>query len=537
MPRAIILLLTGVSFLLTSCFKELAEDLEDIESLKWNPTLAVPLANGSFTIAEFAEDLSGDNFSTTTREDGLVVFNYSQDQVFSEYAENLVEIQDENYTSSINIPSTSLPDLAVNGTVTTENTHEFGLNTSFNDKLYNASLKGGTLEIDLAGNFPASGELTFTFNGLTDEQGSTLTTTFQWTYDGTNTQSFQRSINLDGLDIDLTDNGTTYNYFYFTSSLTLNYEGQTVTSNEKFDMNLDLIGMEFSKALATIGRRTIVTESNLITLNFAEELKGGLYYFDEPAFKFNFKNSFGIPVDAVLVEAIANSNTKGSVSMIGEAVNNPFSLQYPSESEMGTIVETDISIDHQNSNLPVLIAWQADEIAYTFEGIVNANDNNDVHFVLDTSRIVADIDLELPMIGRFRNLRFSETYDFSGSDLEEAEYALFKLSSSNGFPISAKLQLYFLDNSTNLIDSLIYEDQQVLEAGEVDTNGKVIQATEKDIDVMVPRDRLVDIAAASRLVFRAILDTPENDVRSVRIYEDDRLDVKIYIQTEFEIIL
>ena len=204
---------------------------------------------------------------------------------------------------------------------------------------------------------------------------------------------------------------------------------------------------------------------------------------------------------------------------------------------MGTIVETDISIDHQNSNLPVLIAWQADEIAYTFEGIVNANDNNDVHFVLDTSRIVADIDLELPMIGRFRNLRFSETYDFSGSDLEEAEYALFKLSSSNGFPISAKLQLYFLDNSTNLIDSLIYEDQQVLEAGEVDTNGKVIQATEKDIDVMVPRDRLVDIAAASRLVFRAILDTPENDVRSVRIYEDDRLDVKIYIQTEFEIIL
>jgi hypothetical protein len=346
MPRAIILLLTGVSFLLTSCFKELAEDLEDIESLKWNPTLAVPLANGSFTIAEFAEDLSGDNFSTTTREDGLVVFNYSQDQVFSEYAENLVEIQDENYTSSINIPSTSLPDLAVNGTVTTENTHEFGLNTSFNDKLYNASLKGGTLEIDLAGNFPASGELTFTFNGLTDEQGSTLTTTFQWTYDGTNTQSFQRSINLNGLDIDLTDNGTTYNYFYFTSSLTLNYEGQTVTSTEKFDMNLDLIGMEFSKALATIGRRTIVTESNLITLNFAEELKGGLYYFDEPAFKFNFQNSFGIPVDAVLVEAIANSNTKGSVSMIGEAVNNPFSLQYPLEREMGTIVETDIIIDH-----------------------------------------------------------------------------------------------------------------------------------------------------------------------------------------------
>ena len=523
--------------MMTSCFKELANDLENIEELRWNPTLALPLANGSFTIAEFAEDLSGENFSTTSRPDGLVVFNYSQDQVFSEYAEDLVEINDENYVSSINVPAGSLPDLAANGTVTTETTHEFGVNTSFNDKLYSASLKGGTLEIDLTGNFPASGELTFTFNGLTDEQGNTLTTSFQWAYDGSNSQSFQRTIDLTGLEIDLTDNGTTYNYFYFTSSLTLNYEGQTVTTAEDIDMTLDLLGMEFSQALATIGSRTIVTESNLITLNFADELKGGLYYFDEPAFKFNFQNSFGIPVDAVLVEAIAHSNTKGTLAMIGDAVNNPFSIQYPSVNEMGAVVETEISIDHQNSNIPVMIAWQPDEIAYTFEGIVNANDNDDVHFVLDTSRIVADIDLELPMIGRFRNLRFRENYDFDGSDLDEAEYALFKLSSSNGFPISASIQLYFLDNTATLIDSLIYEDQQVLEAGLIDNTGKVIQATEKEIDVMVPKSRLAGISSATSLVFRAILDTPENDVRSVRIYEDDRLEMKLYVQTEFEIVL
>ena len=265
MPRFIFALLIGVSFLMTSCFKELANDLENIEDLRWNPTLALPLANGSFTIAEFAEDLSGENFSTTSRPDGLVVFNYSQDQVFSEYAEDLVEISDENYVSSISVPAGSLPDLPINGTVTTERTHEFGVNTSFNDKLYSASLKGGTLEIDLTGNFPASGELTFTFNGLTDAQGNTLTTSFQWAYDGTNSQSFQRTIDLAGLEIDLTDNGTTYNYFYFTSSLTLNYEGQTVTTAEDIDMTLDLLGMQFSQALATIGRRTNVTESNLIT--------------------------------------------------------------------------------------------------------------------------------------------------------------------------------------------------------------------------------------------------------------------------------
>jgi len=521
---------------MTACFKELAEDLNNIEDLKWNPTIAVPLANGSFTIAEFAEDLSGDNFSYTTRNDGLVVFRYSQDQVFSEYAEDLIDIQDEYYNSSINIPTASIPDLVANGTVTTQKTHEFGLNTSFNDKLYSASLKGGSLEIDLTGNFPASGELLFIFNGLTND-GVTLETSFQWTYDGSNTQNFQRTIDLQGLDIDLTNNGSTYNYFYFTSTLTLNYEGQTVTSAEDFDFELDLVDMEFSQALATIGKRTIATESNLITLNFVEELNGGLYYFDEPSFNFNFKNSFGIPVDAVLVEAYAHSETKGDLSLIGDAVNSPFSLTYPTVNEMGSTSETDISINHLNSNLPVMIAWQPNTIAYTFEAIVNANENDDVHFVLDTSRIAADIDLELPMIGRFRNLRFSENYDFSGGDFEDAEYALFRLSSSNGFPISASVQLYFLDNSARLIDSLIYDDPKVLEAGVTDNDGKVIQATEKEIDVLVPKDRLMDISLATRLLFRAILDTPENDVRSVRIYEDDRLEIKLYVQTEFEIIL
>ena len=90
------------------------------------------------------------------------------------------------------------------------------------------------------------------------------------------------------------------------------------------------------------------------------------------------------------------------------------------------------------------------------------------------------------MIGRFRNLRFSETYDFDGSDLEEAEYALFKLSSSNGFPISASMQLYFVDDSFNLIDSLIYEDREVLEAGIIDTSGKVIEAMgDKNADMVV----------------------------------------------------
>lgn len=536
MAKSTIVLSIVTLLLLTSCFKELVDDINNIDNLQWNPKLALPLANGSFTITEFAEELSGDNFTTTTRDDGLVVFIYSQDQVFSEYAEDLVNIQDENYNATLRPTSTSIPDLAINGSITTQEIHEFNVSTVENDKLYSAKLKGGSLEIDLNGNFPTSGELLLTFHGLTND-GVTLETLFQWNYDGSNAQQFQRSIDLTGLDIDFTNNGTTYNYFHFTSTLTLNYEGQAVTSTEGIDLNMDLLSMEFSQATATISQRTVAAEADTFSLNFMDELRGGVYYFDEPAINFNFANSFGVPLDASILEVTAHSDTKGDLSLTGNIVGNPFSIGYPSMNEMGTVVQTELSINHENSNLPDILAWQPNTISYSFEGIVNPNANDEVHFVLDTSRIGADINLELPMIGRFRNLTFTENYDFNGSDLEEVEYALFRLYSSNGFPINADVQLYFLNSTGTLIDSLIYDDRKVLEAGLTDNNGKVTSPTEKNIDVLIPSDRLVPISAASSLLLRATLDTPENETRSVRIYDVDRLTIKLAVQTEFEIIL
>ena len=535
MFRTTTFLFVAILFLLTSCFKELADDINKIDNLKWNPTLALPLANGSFTIGEFAKGLSGENFSTTSRDDGLVVFTYTQDQVFSETAEELVDIGDQNFNTTINPLSATIPDLPINGTITEQELHDFNLAPTENDKLYNATLKGGALVIDLIGDFPASGELILTFDLLTKD-GVALETSFQWDYEGSNSQQFQRTLDLAGFDIDFTNNGSTYNYFYFTSTLTLNYEGQSVTSTNGIAMNMDILSLEFSQAFATISKRVVVTETNEFTFNFMDELKGGVYYFDEPSINFNFSNGFGIPVNATIVETVATSESKGKISLSGDVVGTPFPIAYPSMEEIGNVLESDISINHLNSNLPEIIAWPPNSISYTIEGMVNPNANDDIHFALDTSRVSANIDLELPMIGRFRNLTLAENYDFNGSKLEEVEYALFRLGSSNGFPINAHIQLYFLDNNGALIDSLIYDDSKVLEAGLTNDIGKVTEPTAKDIDVLVPKNRLGPISTSTRILLRATLDTPENDTRSVRIYDEDKLIIKLFAQTEFEVI-
>ncbi|MCK5702684.1 MAG: hypothetical protein KAI29_16080, partial [Cyclobacteriaceae bacterium] len=503
---------------------------------KWNPSLALPLTHGSFTIAEFADELSGENFSTTATDEGLVVFKYSHDKAYSKTAEELVNIDDQNYTSTLKPEALILPDLPITGSITQTELHDFNVSTPEGDKLYSAIMKGGTVDISLTGNFPASGELLFTFNAVTIN-GLPLETTFQWSYDGTNSQQFTRSLSLEGAEVDFSNNGSTFNYFDFTTTLTLNYEGQSVTISDGLDLILDVKSMQFSQAIATVSKRTITSVTNEFTLNFIDELKLGYYYFDEPSISFNFTNSFGIPLDVYFKETTAHSDTRGDLLLTGDVIGASYSIGYPSINEIGSSVQTVLSINHLNSNLPDILAWQPNTITYFFEGVLNPNANDEIHFALDTSRISADIQLELPMIGRFRNLTFAERYDFDGSIFGDVESALFRLTTQNGFPINADVQLYFLSDTGVVIDSLMYDDRKILEAGLTDVNGKVTEPTLKEIDIIIQNERLIPISTATGLLMRATLNTPENDTRSVRIYENDRLNLKLLAQTEFEIIL
>lgn len=534
MNRFVLLLFITTAFLFTSCFNEIVEDFQNIDELQWNPTLAVPLVHGSFTIAEFAEELSGDQFATTSRDDGLVVFVYSQEELKSETAEEMVTIQDQNYSYSLKPDALDLPDLPISGTISVQEQHQFDVTTAEDDKLYSVLLKGGSLDLDLNGTFACSGDLVFDFPSLVKD-GTALQVTFNWTYDGTNTQVMQQSIDLSQYDIDFTNGGTTTNYFHFTTTLTLTYENQPVTATDEIALNMDLQSLQFSQTLVNVSNRAIANENGSFTLNFMDELAGGVYYFDEPSIHFTFLNSFGVPIQASVNSVTAHSTDRGDLSLTGDIVNRPFTLGHPTVNEIGTVVESELTIDHTNSNIPDILAFQPNTISYSFGGQVNPFSTNDIHFALDTSQVTANIELQLPMIGRFRNLTFTEQYDFEGTDLEDLENALFRLNTVNGLPINADLQLYFLGSTGNFIDSLIYDDQRILLAGTTDTQGKVTSPSEKVIEVALSEDRLIPISRATRLVLRSTLNTPDNNTMSVRIYEEDRLTVNLGIQTEFEL--
>ena len=534
MRKLSLLAMVLLAVIFSSCFKELADKIDDVEDVQWNPSLALPLTNGSFAIDEFADEFSGENFSVGYRDDDLIVFRYSKGDFFTQTAEDLVQVEDQSFNTTFGMSSADIPQLPIDLTITQSEDHNFTLVSSVGDKIYSTIGKAGTMDIVLEGDFPTSGEIELVFNSVTKD-GETITTRFPWVYSGSNVQRFEQSIDLTDVHMDFTDGGTTYNFFNLTTNLTLHYEGQAITAANQFDLTVNLRDIEFAQIIGNFNTRSIAQKTYEFTVSFVDQLSEGGYYFDEPTVNINFANSFGAPFSTVINQFEAIAENRGSIALTGDAINNPFLVDYPQIEEMGQTMHSTFTIDYQNSNLPEVFAWQPDTMYFDFEGIANELGDDGQHFVLDTSRLEVGVDFEFPMIGRFRNLTLSELYDFDGSIFEDIDNALLRLSSENGFPIDANVQLYFLDEQGGFLDSLIYDDQDLLVAGITDINGKVTEPTSKEVDVLINKERLGPISLANRILTRITLNTPDNDTRSVRIYRDDRLSLKLFAQTQLDI--
>jgi hypothetical protein len=110
--------------------------------------------------------------------------------------------------------------------------------------------------------------------------------------------------------------------------------------------------------------------------------------------------------------------------------------------------------------------------------------------------------------------------------VEELQSLGLKLSLTNGFPVESKVQVYFADSLGSLVDSLL-EDNVVLAAAPVGSNGRVTAPTEKNTEINYPAEKISRLGRVRKIYVKAITSTLDNGSRNVKIYSDYRIDLKI----------
>lgn len=526
--RQVIFVCLFLALLLTACFDEFSQKLEKVDSLNWNPTIAVPLVKGDFTMGEFVKELSRKNLHIDSNSDGVVKLVYRQPQILSQKASELILLNDVRFTDRITIGQ-DFPAALPNQTINVSQDYNFDISTSDVDQLHTVYLKGGTLALTLSGDVPAGGSIFITFNSLSKD-GEVVSLRYDWS--GTNTQAYSEQVNLEGTILDLTNGGTGVNIFDFTTDISINYEGNAIQATNGFSIDMQLNNLQYSRLEGNFVKRDIAPDEQYFRLNFIDEIKRGIFSVDEPQMNFLFYNSFGIPLNVNFSKVRAESKSHGFIDLTGAAVESTLNLAYPLQP--GQVEMTPLLINHENSNLPDILAFQPDSIVYAVTGQINPLADTNAHFVTDSSELQVDVVLEVPLIGWINNVSIREPYKFDGSFLEDLNQTIFKITGENGLPIDTKIQAYFLDENNEVLDSLIHDDNNLFKAAEVDLDGFAVGETMTDKDIVMGEDRLIKIIPAQKIVLRVLLNTQEAPLSSIKIHEDDRLKIKLLGQGSFE---
>ncbi|RLD19775.1 MAG: hypothetical protein DRI71_11315 [Bacteroidetes bacterium] len=517
--------------LLTACTAEFFDDLDKIGSVYWNPEIGLPIASGTFTIADYVDAVSSE-VTVSQDANGVVVFEYTGEEVKSDMAEDMIAVPDQSFSNAINLDLTDISGFLTNLTFTKSFDYDFVVvpEAGSNDELDSMIFKSGILNIDINGDFPVSGQMDVIFSSIT-LAGQTLKRTYSWTHNPSNPgQAFIENIDLSDAFIDYTKNGTMANNFSFHIDLTINYQGQTITQANSLDIILTMTNPKFRIVYGKFAQRQFITDQQNVLLGILEKVDAKGFYLDDPQIDFNFKSSFGLPVTAKLTSLIATNSAGATLPFTGSIVTNTTSVASPSINEVGSFIETSIVINKDNSNIVDIIAFLPNELSYQFEGSVDPQGSTVEQFVLDTSQVIGSYTVRLPLSGRVEEFKSTKDFDFEGSDLDQLKQTKIILHTTNGLPLTVGVELVFLDINNNPIDTL-FSGTNFLSPGTTDGNGFVTSATENTVEELISVEQIEKLKSTVKIRMISILNTGIDGTKNVKIRMQDEVKANIYIQT------
>jgi hypothetical protein len=271
---------------------------------------------------------------------------------------------------------------------------------------------------------------------------------------------------------------------------------------------------------------------------FENSTSGNITWAD-PRLRAYFYNSFGVPM-AMNITTLNGKSPDGSIFPItglGPIVN----INAPTLAGDVALTQFNLTKSTPGSNIDVVAANRPEFIFYEVAGSTNPAGPAS-NFVLDTSKVRLDMEIELPFYGTASNFTVADTIKLVASDstiqandIEEIQSLLFRLYVNNGFPAQGYVQIYFLDSTnTNRIDSLIVGDNTLFKQAILDGSGRVTQKVERTLDIQITRpqlESLVDKGVRNLLVVSKV-ESNDMGATTVIIFQGYHMDVKLGMMVE-----
>ncbi len=525
--QTLIVLITSLTAFLYGCIKDEDFDLTNMAANQWNPDLAVPLIHSSMSI----NDITGMN------ESGLFTVN-NQHQISLIYKTNIytqhgyqffTPVNESNF-QTLQIFSPDSITLYQTNTVSRSIAPTMTLTFPNNEQIDSMNFRTGILRINLYSGIPHDAVLNIKIP-TASKAGVVFDKNIPIAAAAGSDVYVQQQFDMAGYNMGTKKNNMP-NQLDLVYTLTFNNSGTTLpTINKVFNITSTFDAITPSSLFGYFGQREFLMPNDSINIGVFNNFSNGSIYFDDPKVTITLTNSFGMPLDAQ-IKTFSSVQNNGTVIPVTGPYPSPM-IDYPLT--FGQTSTTSFTFDKNNSNIQQIINSAPNNFIYNISAATNSPLPT-YNFMSDSSVFKADLKLELPLKGYAVGFTIQDTIDFALSKIEQLSSASFRLNISNGFPVSAYAQIYFVDDNYNIIDSLLSTSQnRLFEAAEVDNNGTVTVPTVRSSDESFEGARLQNLFTAKKIMIRATIQTRDAPTSMVEILDNYKLDFKIGVRTKLNL--
>lgn len=356
------------------------------------------------------------------------------------------------------------------------------------------------------------------------------------------TVRFEERFPIDGYDIILKGKDLyaepSFNHIYNTLVARIEYSGveRTLSLNDKVRFEFGLVDL---KPFLIIGDPSIHTfdVKDTFDIDMLKKVNGNIS-LEDATLELDVENSFGIQMLIDRLELLGeNTNKPKTVKLISPQLDNPILLERAVNGVEFIPTYEKRVLNKTNSNLKPFLENAPNRLVPSVKAVVRPYGTiNQEDFAFYFSTLKAGLKLTVPLKFGLDNLTLKHSADnnlFETTDLDKVKEGKLLVQLKNGFPIEGKIEVEFLDNEGNVLDSLFYGLNNQMLAAEVDPNlGKAVIPTESELSASLSRAKMSTLKNAPKLRITAVFNT--EDAIRYAMYSDYEIELKIISQFVYE---
>ncbi|MCK5846532.1 MAG: hypothetical protein KAG84_03765 [Bacteroidales bacterium] len=433
--------------LLDSCYKERLK-IHKFSGGAWNPEFAVPLFYGNLDM-HYAIDKSKDLWFEYP--DGLLSIVYKGEQI-TKVGHNVIDIPNQGYDTTMQIILP--PTLQIGDSVSSM----FSINTEFsapsNERYDSLLIKSGKLIIEISADLNHDSYVEITIPAFT-KYGNAIVEKIELPYLGSSPTIVTKEISLTDYWCIINRNGDTNNIVTEYIKVLVNKGNNPDNSPYNIDLKQSIEDIEYKQLFGYFSQYTVDIDLKKIDISMFNHRAIFDASLEEVILNMKFENSFGIPVDVTFTDLYVEKD--GVRKDITSTLLPTISLNYPDINNVGNIDTTNLTFYSGNSNIVDVINFFPKKFFFAGVSVANPLGNIIPNFVVDTSKISIQTDIEVPLYGRYIVYSLSDTAaldlknDYNWDEIVSIDI---NFNTKNYFPLEAAMQIYLTDTNMVIIDSI-----------------------------------------------------------------------------------